>query len=392
MSKHSKDNLITGFDTRAIHAGQQVDPATNAVITPIYATSTYAQEAPGVHKGLDYGRSHNPTRFAFERAVAALENGAAGFAFASGLAAIAAVLELLDAGSHIVAVDDLYGGTYRLLERVRRRSAQLDIAYANLADPAAFKAALRPNTKMVWIETPTNPLLKLVDIATIAEEAHKHGVLVVVDNTFASPWIQRPLDLGADIVVHSATKYINGHSDVIGGVAVARTPELAEKIGFLQNAIGGISGPFDSFLMHRGLKTLGLRMERHCANALQLAVWLETHPKIERVIYPGLPSHPQHALVKKQMGGHGGGIISVILKGGLPAAQVALPRTLLFALAESLGGVESLIEHPAIMTHASIPAEVRAKAGIVDGLVRISVGIEDVKDLQADLEQALQAT
>lgn len=389
MSTHSKDNLITGFDTRAIHAGQHFDPATNAVITPIYATSTYAQEAPGVHKGLDYGRSHNPTRFAFERAVAAVENGTAGFAFASGLAAIATVLETLDSGSHIIAIDDIYGGTYRLLERVRRRSAGLEVSYVDLTDTAKLKAAIRPNTKLVWIETPTNPLLKLADIAAIAEVAHKHNLVVAVDNTFASPWIQRPLDLGADVVVHSATKYINGHSDVIGGVAVTNKPELAEKIGFLQNAVGGISGPFDSFLMHRGLKTLGLRMERHNASAQQLAEWLEAHPKVERVIYPGLPSHPQHALAKRQMNGKGGGIITAILKGGLPAVNAALPKTQLFALAESLGGVESLIEHPAIMTHATIPVDIREKIGIKDGLIRLSVGIENVEDLQADLKQAL---
>lgn len=391
MSTHSKDNLITGFDTRAIHAGQHVDPATNAVITPIYATSTYAQEAPGVHKGLDYGRSHNPTRFAFERAVAALENGTAGFAFASGLAAIGTVLETLDAGSHIIAMDDLYGGTYRLLERVRRRSAGLQVSYVDLTNLEAFKAAIRPETRLVWIETPTNPLLKLADIAAIADIARKHGLVVAVDNTFASPWVQRPLDLGADLVVHSATKYINGHSDVIGGVAVTNRGDLAEKLGFLQNAIGGIAGPFDSFLMHRGLKTLGLRMERHNATATRLAAWLEGHAKVEKVLYPALPSHPQHALAKRQMGGKGGGIITAVLKGGLPAATAALKATQLFTLAESLGGVESLIEHPAIMTHATIPADIRAKIGIADGLIRISVGIEDANDLEADLKQALDA-
>ena len=389
MSTHSKDNLITGFDTRAIHAGQHVDPTTNAVITPIYATSTYAQESPGVHKGFDYGRSHNPTRYAFERAVAALENGTSGFAFASGCAAIAAVLEILDTGSHIIAADDLYGGTYRLLERVRKRTAGLDISYVDLTDLAKLKAALKPNTKMVLVETPTNPLLKLADIAAISTEAHKHGLIVTVDNTFASPWVQRPLDFGADIVVHSATKYLNGHSDVIGGVAVTHRPELAEKLGFIQNAVGGIAGPFDSFLMHRGVKTLGLRMQRHCSSAKHLAAWLEKHPKIERVIYPGLPSHPQHELAKRQMGGHGGGIITAILKGGLQTAKTTLERTRLFTLAESLGGVESLIEHPAIMTHATIPAEIREKIGIKDGLIRLSVGIENVEDLEADLKQAL---
>ncbi len=385
-----KNDFIRGFDTKAIHAGQHVDPTTGAVITPIYATSTYAQESPGVHKGYDYGRSHNPTRFAFERAIAALENGTSGFAFASGLASIGTTLELLDAGSHIVAMDDLYGGTYRLLERVRKRSAGLDITYVDLTNLSLLKAALRPTTKMVWIETPTNPLLKLADIAAIAEEAHKHGLIVAVDNTFASPWIQKPLDLGADIVVHSATKYINGHSDVIGGVAITNKQELAEKLGFLQNAVGAISGPFDSFLMHRGLKTLGLRMERHNTSAMQLAAWLEKHPKIERVLYPGLPSHPQYALAKRQMSGKGGGIITAFLKDGLSAAKSVLTRTQLFTLAESLGGVESLIEHPAIMTHASIPREVRKANGISDGLIRLSVGIEDVSDLQVDLEEALR--
>jgi cystathionine gamma-lyase len=385
-----RDELIKGFNTRAIHGGQHVDPATHAVITPIYANSTFAQEAPGVNKGMDYGRSHNPTRFAFERAVAALEGGEAGFAFASGLAAISTVLELLDAGSHIISIDDVYGGTYRLLERVRRRSAGLEVSYIDLTDAALLKDAIRPETKMVWIETPTNPLLKLADIGAIAEEAHRHGLIVVVDNTFASPWIQRPLELGADIVVHSATKYLNGHSDVIGGVAVARRPDLVEQLTFLQNAVGAIAGPFDSFLMHRGLKTLGVRMERHNANALQLASWLEAHAAVDRVIYPGLPSHPQHALAQRQMQGKGGGMITAVLKGGRAAVHQALTRTQLFTLAESLGGVESLIEYPAEMTHASIPADVRARIGITEGLIRISVGIEDVNDLQADLTQSLK--
>jgi cystathionine gamma-lyase len=384
-----KKDLMKGFDTRAIHADQHLDPTTNAVITPIYATSTYAQESPGVHKGFDYGRSHNPTRFAYERAVAALEGGVGGFAFSSGLAAMATVLDMLDAGSHIIAMDDLYGGTYRLLERVRKRSAGLAISYVDLTDTAKLKAAIRDNTKLVWIETPTNPLLKLADIEAIATEAHKHDVLVVVDNTFASPWTQRPLELGADIVVHSATKYLNGHSDVIGGVAVAKSAELAEQLGFLQNSIGSIAGPFDSFLAHRGLKTLGIRMERHNKNAMHLATWLESHPKIERVIYPGLRSHPQYALAQKQMRG-GGGMITAFMKGGLEDARAALSRTKIFTLAESLGGIESLIEHPAIMTHASIPKDVREKVGIKDGLIRLSVGIEDAEDLQNDLTQALQ--
>ena len=389
MTDVYKEDLVKGFNTKTIHAGQHVDPTTNAVITPIYATSTYTQESPGVHKGFDYGRSHNPTRFAFERAVAALEGAKAGFAFASGLAAIGTVLELLDAGSHIISMDDVYGGTYRLLERVRKRSAGLEASYVDLTDVALLKGAIRPATKMIWIETPTNPLLKIADIAAIAEEAHRHGLLVVVDNTFASPWIQKPLELGADIVVHSATKYINGHSDVIGGVAVTSQLELIEKIGMMQNSIGGIAGPFDSFLMHRGLKTLGLRMERHCASALRLAAWLEGHEKVARVIYPGLPSHPQHKLAQRQMQGKGGGMISAILKGGREAVEKALPRTRLFALAESLGGVESLIEYPSAMTHASIPADIRHKIGIEDGLIRLSIGIEDVADLQADLAQSL---
>lgn len=384
-----KTDLIKGFDTRAIHGGQHFDPATNALITPIYANSTYAQEAPGVHNGFEYGRSQNPTRFAFERAVAALEGGKAGFAFASGLAASATVLDLLDTGSHVIAIDDLYGGTYRLLERVRRRSAGLDASYIDLTDASLLAKAIRPTTRMVWLETPTNPLLKLADIAAIAEAAHSRDIIVVVDNTFASPWMQRPLELGADIVLHSATKYIGGHSDVIGGVVVASKPGLVERLGFLQNAVGAVAGPFDSFLMHRGVKTLGLRMERHSANALHLAAWLEQHPKVERVIYPGLESHPQYALAQRQMHGKAGGMITAILKGGRPAVDAALTRTQLFTLAESLGGVESLIEYPTAMTHASIPADIRARIGIEDGLIRLSVGIEDVSDLQADLEQAL---
>jgi cystathionine gamma-lyase len=322
--------------------------------------------------------------------VAALEGGKAGFAFASGLAASATVLELLDTGSHVIAIDDLYGGTYRLLERVRRRAAGLEASYIDLTDASRLKEAIRPTTRMVWIETPTNPLLKLADIATIAGEAHKHGIIVVVDNTFASPWIQRPLELGADIVLHSATKYISGHSDVIGGIVVASRVDLVEKLGFLQNAVGAVAGPFDSFLMHRGVKTLGLRMERHSSNALRLAAWLEQHPKVERVLYPGLESHPQYALARQQMNGKGGGMITAILKGGRPAVDAALTRTQLFTLAESLGGVESLIEYPSVMTHASIPADIREKIGIEDGLIRLSVGIEDVSDLQADLEQALR--
>lgn len=383
-----RHNPDWGFDTQAIHSGQMLDPLTRAVITPIYATSTYAQSAPGEHLGYDYGRSHNPTRFAYERVVAHLEGGAGGFAFASGMAAASAILELLPAGSHLIATNDLYGGTFRLFERVRKAAANLEVTYVDLADVAALTAAIRPNTRMVWVETPTNPLLKLVDLTAVAETARSRGLLSVADNTFASPWNQKPLAHGFDLVLHSATKYINGHSDMIGGLVVAATAELAERVGFVQNSTGGIASPFDSFLAHRGLKTLGIRMERHSSSALSLAAMLESHAAIARVIYPGLPSHPQHALAKRQMR-TGGGMISVILKGGEEAARRMLTRCQIFTLAESLGGVESLIEHPASMTHASIPAPQRAAIGIDDGLVRISVGIEDLADLTADLVDAL---
>lgn len=384
-----KTNPAWGFDTSAIHAEQQFDAATGAVITPIYATSTYVQSAPGEHLGFDYGRSHNPTRFAYERAVANLEGGTGGFAFASGLAAASAVLELLDAGSHIIATDDLYGGTYRLFERVRKRAANLEFTYVDFATPGAIEAAIRPNTRMLWVETPTNPLLKLVDLAMVGDLARKHKLIAVADNTFATPWIQKPLAHGFDVVVHSATKYLAGHSDIIGGVAVAGADaQIREQLGFLQNATGGIAGPFDSFLAHRGVKTLGLRMERHCRNALAVAEFLSGHPNIERVIYPGLASHPQHALAKKQMHGFGG-MVSAIVKGGVGPATTMLKRCEVFTLAESLGGVESLIEHPALMTHASIPAQTRANIGIVDGLIRLSVGIENAEDLIADLTAAL---
>ncbi|WP_426788918.1 cystathionine gamma-synthase [Xanthomonas campestris] len=378
--------------TLAIHGGQSPDPSTGAVMPPIYATSTYAQSSPGEHQGFEYSRTHNPTRFAYERCVAVLEGGTRGFAFASGMAATSTVMELLDAGSHVVATDDLYGGSFRLFERVRRRTAGLDFSFVDLTDPAAFEAAIRPTTKMVWIETPTNPMLKLVDIAAIAAIARKHGLLVVVDNTFASPMLQRPLELGADLVVHSATKYLNGHSDMVGGIAVVGdNAELAEQMAFLQNSIGGVQGPFDSFLALRGLKTLPLRMRAHCENALALAQWLETHPAIEKVIYPGLASHPQHALAKQQMSGFGG-IVSIVLKGGFDAAKRFCEKTELFTLAESLGGVESLVNHPAVMTHASIPVARREQLGISDALVRLSVGVEDVGDLRGDLERALEAS
>ncbi|MEX0921170.1 MAG: cystathionine gamma-synthase [Rhodovibrionaceae bacterium] len=376
------------FHTRSIHAGQEPDPTTGAIMTPIYATSTYVQESPGVHKGYEYSRTANPTRLAYERCIADLEDGTAGFAFASGMAATATVLELLDAGSQVVAMDDLYGGSYRLFERVRRRSAGLDVRFADLSDIAALEAALTPDTKMIWIETPTNPLLKLVDLEAVAAIARKRGILSVADNTFASPFVQRPLEHGIDIVVHSATKYLNGHSDMVGGIAVTRSEELAEQLAFLQNSIGGVQGPFDAFLALRGLKTLALRMERHNDNALRIARWLEEHPKIEKVYYPGLKSHPQHELAQRQMQGFGG-IVTAVLGGGLENARRFLERVRIFSLAESLGGVESLIEHPAIMTHASLPEDKRAELGIGDGLVRLSVGVEDGDDLIADLKQAL---
>lgn len=387
MSDNPKRNR-EAFATRAIHAGQEPDPRTGAVNVPIYQTSTYAQESPGKHKGFVYARGHNPTRQAYEACLADLENGTRGFAFASGMAATATVLELLDAGSHIVAMDDLYGGTYRLFERVRRASAGLDYSYVDLADPSAFEAAITPKTKMVWVETPTNPLLKLVDLSAIAEIARARGLMTVTDNTFASPYIQRPLDHGAHIVLHSATKYLAGHSDIVGGIVATKDQEIADRLAFLQNSVGGIQGPFDSFLALRGLKTLALRMERHCENAQRVAEFLEAHPKVARVYYPGLKSHPQHALAARQMDGFGG-MVTAVLKDGLAPAKTMLERVRIFALAESLGGVESLIEHPAIMTHASIPPERRKELGIDDGLVRLSVGIEDGDDLIADLEQAL---
>jgi len=387
-----------GFATRAIHAGQSPDPTTGAIMPPIYATSTFVQQSPGVHKGLDYGRSHNPTRWAFERCVADLESGVQAFAFASGLAAIATVLELVDAGAHVVASDDLYGGTYRLFERVRKRSAGLRFTFVDMADLNNVRAALRPETRVLWVETPSNPMLKLADLAALAQIACGANLMAVADNTFASPWVQRPLELGFDIVVHSTTKYLNGHSDVIGGVAVvggeARQAAWREQLGFLQNAVGAIAGPFDSFLALRGVKTLALRMERHCSNALALARWLEEQPKVARVRYPGLPSHPQHELAQSQMlagGGGFGGMISLDLATDLAGARRFLERCEVFALAESLGGVESLIEHPAIMTHATIPPDQRARLGIGDALVRLSVGVEDVADLQADLKRALAA-
>ena len=377
------------FATRCVHAGQEPDPTTGAVMMPIYATSTYVQQSPGVHKGYDYARTKNPTRMAFERCVADLESGSAGFAFASGLAAIATTLECLDQGSHLVAVDDLYGGSRRLFERVRRRSAGIEVTYVDLTDAEALEGAIRPSTRLIWIETPTNPLLKLIDLDRVAAIAHKRGIWAAADNTFASPYIQRPLEHGFDLVVHSTTKYLNGHSDMVGGVAVVgENAELRERLTFLQNAVGAIQGPFDSFLALRGLKTLALRMERHCGSGFKIARWLESHPKVRRVFYPGLPSHPQHALAKRQMHAFGG-MISIELDGGLNEAKRFLERCRLFALAESLGGVESLIEHPALMTHGSVPPDVRATLGIGDSLVRLSVGIEEADDLIADLAAAL---
>jgi cystathionine gamma-lyase len=385
------DNKTHRLGTRAIHAGQFPDPSTGAVMTPIYATSTYVQRSPGEHQGFEYSRSHNPTRFAYERCVAALEGGTHGYAFASGLAATATVLDSLDAGDHVLCMDDVYGGTYRLFERVRRRAAGLDFTFVDLNDMDAVAAAVKPNTKLVWCETPTNPLLKIVDIARLAEFARKRNIRLAVDNTFSSPILQRPLELGAHLVMHSATKYLNGHSDIVGGMlVVGDDAELAEQMTYLQNAVGGVQGPFDSFLALRGLKTLHLRMKAHCENAGELAAWLESHPKIERVVYPGLASHPQHALAKRQMDGFGG-MVSIFPKGGLPAAKRLMERTQLFACAESLGGVESLVNHPAIMTHASIPPERRAALGVTDHLVRLSVGVEDVADLRADLDAALAA-
>ena len=388
-SNPNGDGPALSLATLAIHGGQHPDPSTGAVMPPIYATSTYAQSSPGEHQGFEYSRTHNPTRFAYERCVAALEGGSRGFAFASGMAATSTVMELLDSGSHVVAMDDLYGGSYRLFERVRRRSAGLDFTFVDLNDAQALKAALKPNTKMIWAETPTNPMLKLVDLAKVAAFAKKHGLILVVDNTFCSPMIQRPFESGADLVLHSATKYLNGHSDMVGGIVVAREQELAERMGFLQNSVGAVAGPFDSFLAMRGLKTLHLRMKAHCESALELAQWLEKHPEVERVIYPGLRSHPQHALARRQMHGFGG-IISIEVKGGLRKARRMLERCHLFALAESLGGVESLIEHPAIMTHASVPPANRKRLGISDSLIRLSVGVEDIADLRSELAEALR--
>ncbi|HEY9418926.1 MAG TPA: PLP-dependent aspartate aminotransferase family protein [Candidatus Udaeobacter sp.] len=379
------------FATRAIHAGQEPDPSTGAIMTPIYATSTYVQESPGKHKGYDYARSINPTRLAYEKCIADLESGTRGFAFASGLAATATALDALDSGSHVVVSDDLYGGTFRLFEKVRRRSADLDFTFVDLTNASRFEREIKPNTRMVWVETPSNPLLKLIDLEAIAKIAREKNIISVSDNTFASPWIQRPIEFGFDLVVHSATKYLNGHSDLVGGViVVGENEELANQIAFLQNSVGAIAGPFESFLVMRSLKTLALRMERHCANALEIARWLEERSEIKSVSYPGLKSHPHHDLARIQMRGFGG-MVTIVLKTDLAGTRRFLENTHLFSLAESLGGVESLINHPALMTHASVPKEQREALGVTDSLVRLSVGVEDVRDLIDDLQFAFEA-
>jgi cystathionine gamma-lyase len=382
-----KDNKQT-FATRTIHAGQAPDPTTGAIMQPIYATSTYVQSSPGVHQGYEYSRTQNPTRMAFERCIADLESASHGFAFASGMAATGTILELVDSGSHIVAMDDLYGGTRRLFDGVRKRSAGLNFSFVDLTDLAATESAFRDNTSMVWIETPTNPLLKIVDITAVTQLARQHGAIVVVDNTFATPCLQRPIEFGCDIVMHSATKFINGHSDMVGGIVVTGDESIAEQLAYLQNSIGSVAGPFDSFLALRGVKTLDVRMQRHCESSMRIAEWLEQHDRVDRVLYPGLSSHPQHELAAKQMDGFGG-IVTFFIKGDLADARGFLERCEVFALAESLGGVESLVDHPAIMTHASVPAAERAALGISDQLIRLSVGIEGIDDLIADLDQAL---
>ena len=377
------------FGTRAIHGGQHPDPSTGAIMTPIYATSTYVQSSPGEHQGYEYSRTQNPTRMAWERCMADLESGTQGFAFASGMAAIGTILELLDAGSHVIALDDLYGGSRRLFEGVRQQSANLDFSFVDMTDLDTVRAALRPETRMLWVESPSNPLLKIVDLAGLAALAREHELLLVADNTFATPYLQRPLELGADIVMHSATKYLNGHSDMVGGIAVTADAGIAERLAYLQNSIGAIAGPFDSFLALRGVKTLDVRMERHVESAATIAEWLEQDARVEEVLYPGLPSHPQHELASRQMRA-GGGIVTFFVRGDIDNARRFLESTELFALAESLGGVESLVDHPGIMTHASVPPERRAELGISDTLIRLSVGIEAIDDLIADLDHALE--
>jgi len=388
----SHDTKDLAFGTRVIHAGQSPDPSTGAIMPPIYATSTFVQQSPGVHKGLDYGRSHNPTRFAFERCVADLESGSQAFAFASGLAAISTVMELLDAGSHIVSGDDVYGGTFRLFERVRSKSAGHRFSFVDLTEPKKLVAAITPQTKLVWVETPTNPLLRLADLRAIADVCRERGILCAADNTFASPWIQRPLELGFDIVVHSTTKYLNGHSDIIGGIAIVgkepRHDAIRERLGILQNAMGAIASPFDSFMALRGVKTLALRMERHCSNGLALAQWLEQQPKVARVHYPGLESHPQHAIAKKQMK-DGGGIVCFEVKGGIESGRKFLNKLKMLSMTANLGDTRSIASHPASTTHSKLTEEERLSVGITPGLVRISVGLEFVDDIIHDIVQAL---
>ena len=386
-----KDKKNTqGFSTKAIHSGQEPDPTTGAIIGPIYTSSTYVQDSPGEHKGYDYSRTVNPTRKALETCIADLEQGGSGYAYASGMAATATVLEILDSGDHVISMDDLYGGTYRLFKNVRERSSGLDFSFTDLRVLDNLASSVQENSKMIWVESPSNPLLRIVDLKEVSKFARNNGLITVCDNTFCSPYLQKPLTLGFDIVVHSATKYLNGHSDVIGGIVVCseERKDLKEKLDFLSNSIGSIMSPFDSYLVLRSLKTLAVRMEKHCKNASQVAAFLQDHNAVEKIYYPGLSSHPQHDLAKNQMKGFGG-IITVVLKGGLESAKSFLGRTKLFSLAESLGGVESLIEHPAIMTHASVPPNIREKLGIEDGLVRLSVGIESIEDLLQDLEQAL---
>ncbi|HTT02308.1 MAG TPA: PLP-dependent aspartate aminotransferase family protein [Steroidobacteraceae bacterium] len=385
----SDDSRPLEFATRVIHGGQRPDPLTGAVMQPIYLTSTYAQSSPAVHQGYDYARTRNPTRDALQACLANVEGGRAAFAFASGMAASSTVVELLDAGAHVIASHDLYGGSYRLFERIRKRSAGLSVSFVNLSDHSAIEEAIKPRTRMIWVESPTNPTLRLVDLTALGELARRHGLLTVCDNTFATPYIQRPLEHGIDVVVHSATKYLNGHSDVLGGAAIVTDAGLAEQLKFLQNGLGSMSGALDSFLLLRGVKTLDVRMERHCANALAVAQFLESHPRVARVHYPGLASHPQHELAQRQMRGRYGGIVSAELRGSLAEVRAFLERCRLFALAESLGGVESLIEHPGLMTHSQLPAQMRAALGISDGLVRLSVGIESAQDLIEDLRSAL---
>ena len=383
------NDLKLDFDSKVIHAGQSPDPSTGAVMQPIYATSTYAQSSPGVHKGFEYGRSENPTRMAFERCLAELEGGALGLAFSSGLAAISAVIDHLDAGAHILAMDDLYGGTFRLFNRIKARTSNLTISHVDMADMDDLERALKPETKLIWVETPSNPLLKIADLRAIALFAKKHNLITVCDNTFATPYNQRPLELGFDVVMHSTTKYVNGHSDIVGGaLIVGGNKELQESLKFLQFAVGAIAGPFDSFLALRGLKTLAIRMQRHNQNGQAIAKWLEKQPSVKQVIYPGLESHPHHLLAVSQMDGFSG-MISLFLEGDIARCRRFLEGLTLFTLAESLGGVESLANHPAIMTHASLPAEKRKELGISDNFVRLSVGIESESDLINDLQQAL---